>query len=160
MFGVFIQGALSIRTSEITCDGVAEAGGSAPTYARPPGSMHACRRASNSSSPLDPREAVSKRQRHITKPVRVAAVQARLKASVSGSDLVGVELSLTQPEFPLHRTARKDYMRKAFYFPPECLIRSYPSRLTFHPSNHLPPRLRCYPLPTRSRNIPREVSGN
>src|ERR1700730_6311419 len=50
--GVAAHGALRISIFEITCDGVADTGGSAPTCTRPAGSMHACLSASNSRFPL------------------------------------------------------------------------------------------------------------
>src|ERR1700722_20855053 len=41
MFGVSAQGACVMSTCDMTCDGIACRGGSAPTYARPAGSMQA-----------------------------------------------------------------------------------------------------------------------
>ena len=95
-------------TFAITCDGVADSGGAAPTYARPRGSMHACRSESKSSAPLDPGIPLAERRRHVVEPVSVAPVEARLEAPVPGTDLVGALTALAEPEIALQGTARED----------------------------------------------------
>ena len=92
MTGVVVQWRVKDLDSEITCDGVADAGGSAPTCARPL-RIDACLPQSIELQPaLDPGEAVSERRGNVVELVRVTPVQAGLQPAVSGSDFTGAKI--------------------------------------------------------------------
>ena len=100
--------------------------GSAPTCARPPGSMHACRRESNSSPPL------IQEDRSPNGDATSSSLCASHPCRHGFSPLYRVRISsglrsVIQPELPLRRAAGEDHMGGAFDFAPDGLIRGLPT---------------------------------